>query len=142
MIAQVVASRSVVRDYVALTKPRIIPLLLVTALGGMFLKNEGWYEMGEGQRANYVEVWTWDPKAKKYRTWFFTDWGESGQGWATFDSDGNTIRMKAKIVDASGTSKRGQGTMTFADNDTLEWTWSESGPMGKMKFKGTSRRQR
>ncbi|MCI0440435.1 MAG: heme o synthase [Chloroflexi bacterium] len=32
---------SVVRDYVALTKPRIIVLLLVTALGGMFLAEKG-----------------------------------------------------------------------------------------------------
>ena len=45
MIAQMVAPRSVVRDYVALTKPRIISLLLVTALGGMFLAAEGSPEM-------------------------------------------------------------------------------------------------
>ena len=37
MMAQMTASRSMVMDYVALTKPRIISLLLVTALGGMFL---------------------------------------------------------------------------------------------------------
>ena len=41
MTAQVVTSRSVARDYLALTKPRIIPLLLVTALGGMFLAARG-----------------------------------------------------------------------------------------------------
>ena len=41
MIAQVAASQSRVRDYVALTKPRIIVLLLVTALGGMFLAAQG-----------------------------------------------------------------------------------------------------
>jgi protoheme IX farnesyltransferase len=41
MIAQVTASRSVVRDYVALTKPRIVSLLLLTALGGMFLAAGG-----------------------------------------------------------------------------------------------------
>ena len=34
-------ARRVVRDYITLTKPRIILLLLVTALGGMFLANEG-----------------------------------------------------------------------------------------------------
>ena len=37
MIAQTTASRSVLRDYIALTKPRVIVLLLITALGGMFL---------------------------------------------------------------------------------------------------------
>ena len=42
MIAQQVAvSHNLVRDYVALTKPRIIVLLLFTALGGMFLAAEG-----------------------------------------------------------------------------------------------------
>ena len=41
MIAQMTASRSVVRDYITLTKPRVISLLLVTALGGMFLATKG-----------------------------------------------------------------------------------------------------
>ena len=41
MIAQVAISQSLVRDYIALTKPRIITLLLFTALGGMFLAAEG-----------------------------------------------------------------------------------------------------
>ncbi len=41
MMAQMTASSSVVRDYVALTKPRIISLLLLTALGGMFLGARG-----------------------------------------------------------------------------------------------------
>lgn len=112
------------------------------ALGGMFLYGHGWHEMGEEQKVNYFEYWTWDPKAKKYRTWFFSDWGESGRGWATFDPDGDTIRMKAHWHDAQGASKRGEGTMTFVDNDTIDWTWSERGPMGKMEFKGTSKRKR
>ena len=33
--------RSVLSDYVALTKPRIVSLLLLTALGGMFLAADG-----------------------------------------------------------------------------------------------------
>ena len=41
MIAQSTASRSIVRDYVALTKPRIVSLLLLTAVCGMFLAAEG-----------------------------------------------------------------------------------------------------
>ena len=41
MIAQVAVSRSLVRDYVALTKPRIVSLLLLTALSGMFLASGG-----------------------------------------------------------------------------------------------------
>ena len=41
MIASVAVPQSLIRDYVALTKPRIIILLLITALGGMFLASRG-----------------------------------------------------------------------------------------------------
>ena len=41
MIAQFAAPQGVIRDYLALTKPRIIVLLLLTALGGMFLAAGG-----------------------------------------------------------------------------------------------------
>ena len=44
MIAQAPASRRVLRDYVALTKPRIISLLLVTAFCGMLLAAGGFPE--------------------------------------------------------------------------------------------------
>ena len=41
MIAQSIPSPGIVRDYIALTKPRIISLLLVTAVGGMVLAAKG-----------------------------------------------------------------------------------------------------
>ena len=41
MIAATSIRHSVLRDYLALTKPRIISLLLLTALGGMFLAEGG-----------------------------------------------------------------------------------------------------
>lgn len=41
MSSSSLASR-ILRDYVALTKPRIISLLLITAVGSMFLAAEGW----------------------------------------------------------------------------------------------------
>ena len=46
MIAQAAVSHSMVRDYVALTKPRIVSMLLLTALGGMFLAARGAPEPG------------------------------------------------------------------------------------------------
>jgi len=39
-------TREVVLDYVSLAKPRIIPLLLVTALGGMMMAQRGWPSTG------------------------------------------------------------------------------------------------
>ena len=38
---QSVISKNMIRDYVALTKPKIISLLLITALGGLFLASKG-----------------------------------------------------------------------------------------------------
>jgi heme o synthase len=35
-------ARDVVLDYVSLAKPRVIPLLLITALGGMMMAQRGW----------------------------------------------------------------------------------------------------
>ena len=32
--------------------------------------------------------------------------------------------------------------MKFVDKDTHDWTFTESGPMGKMTIKGTSKRQK
>lgn len=40
-MAQATGLRAHLRDYVALTKPKIVVLLLITALGGMFLASEG-----------------------------------------------------------------------------------------------------
>ena len=39
-------AREVVLDYVSLAKPRIIPLLLITALGGMMMAQRGWPATG------------------------------------------------------------------------------------------------
>jgi len=39
-------ARDVVLDYVSLAKPRIIPLLLITALGGMMMAEGGWPSTG------------------------------------------------------------------------------------------------
>jgi hypothetical protein len=111
------------------------------ALGGMFLKCEGWHEMCEGQKAAYIHYMTWDPKAKKYHGWFFSDWGEIGESWMTLDADGKTFRGVDKGTDAQGQRMQGEGTMTLVDDKTMEWTWTGCGPEGKMKFKGTSKRQ-
>jgi protoheme IX farnesyltransferase len=40
------STRDVVLDYVSLSKPRIIPLLLITALGGMMMAQRGWPSTG------------------------------------------------------------------------------------------------
>ncbi|MCK6455038.1 MAG: DUF1579 domain-containing protein [Phycisphaerae bacterium] len=111
------------------------------AMGGMFLKHEGWYEMGEGQKVNYVELVTWCPQNKKYRSWMFNDWGEVGEGWMTMDADGKHCTMEYKGMRPDGTASKGCGTMTIKDPSTMEWTFTEMGPHGKMEFKGVSTKQ-
>ena len=112
------------------------------ALGGLFLKGEGWYEMGEGLKANYVEYWTWDPKAQKYRIWSFTDWGESSAGWAKF-TDANTMWMESEGWDGEGYKMSSTGTMTFVDDNTHNWTITmKSDQTGKMVMKGTAKKQK
>ena len=110
-------------------------------LGGMFLKSEGWHDMGEGLRENYVHYVGWDAIAKKYHSWFFSDWGNTGEGWMTMDADGKTCHVTEKGMDAKGQSSTGEGTMTFIDDKTIEWTWTENAPQGQMKLKGTSKKQ-
>lgn len=108
-------------------------------MGGMYLKQEGWYEMGEGQRANFVEYVTWDPKSGKHKSWWFDDWGNRGAGTMTF-TDANTMRAEMCGTDGKGEATRGEGTMAFVGNDAMTWTWTEHGAMGTMKMKGTSKR--
>ena len=109
------------------------------ALGGMFLKVKSWHEMGEGERKHYVEYITWDPKAQKFHAWYFSDWGNYGESWST--TDGECWQFKGKGCDASGAKSTSGGEWKFVDDDTMEWTWWEKGPQGKMELKGTSKRK-
>jgi len=112
------------------------------ALGGTAVKSEGSFDMGEGQKMAYVEYWMWDGKAKKYRTLSMSDWGEIGLGWVTPCTDCDGFCTTGEAVDAQGNKKRVEGCMKFVDKDTYDWTFTESGPMGKMTIKGTSKRQK
>lgn len=111
-------------------------------LGGMFLKGEGWHEMGGGRQVRYTEYITWDAKAEKFRNWWFGDTGEHGQGWMSFDSDGKTIRAKSEGLSAQGVPVRRERTMTLVDDKTMDWSWLRETSRGKMELKGTSHRER
>jgi protoheme IX farnesyltransferase len=72
--------RQVVRDYVTLTKPRVVSLLLVTALAGMLVAQQGWPGTGlviavlvggylAAGGANAINMWfDSDIDAEMYRT--------------------------------------------------------------------------
>lgn len=106
------------------------------ALGGHFVKNEGWYDMGPGMKINFIEYMTWDAKAGAFHSWFFSDSGEVGQGMMKFSADGKTATMKMHGHRGDGSKMTGEGTMTILGNGRSTFTWSETGPMGAMKLKG------
>jgi len=110
-------------------------------LGRAFLKGAGWHDVGEHRQIHYVEYIAWDAKAGSYRNWWFGSGGEHGQGTMTLDADGKTLRMSGEAVDPQGRATPVERTMTFITSDTMEWAWIRGGRAGKMKIKGTSRRQ-
>jgi len=111
-------------------------------LGGRCLRTTSWREMGPGQRANYEGMMTWDPKDQVYKVWWFGDWGDRATGTMTWDEEAKTFHMEVKGIDGHGQKGRGEGTMKFLSDDTVEWTWTEKGPMGTMKLKGMNKRVR
>lgn len=111
-------------------------------LDGTVLRSEGWYEMPDNQKGSYIEYWTWCPKAGKFRTWFSSDWSESGNGWVTPSADGRCFQMKGSSCDAMGNTKKFEGCMCLPNNDTMEWDFTEKGPMGRFRMHGTSKRQK
>ena len=111
------------------------------ALGGMSLKEEGWYEMPTGERVSFVAYLTWDPRTKRYRTSYLDDWGHHGAGWLRLASDGATAQARMEMADLQGQISRSKGTYTFPDDDTMQWTMIERGPMGRLTLRGTTKRQ-
>lgn len=111
------------------------------ALGGMFAKSEGWYEMGEGQKVNEISFTNWDAKAKKYHFVSFNDWGKISKGWMTPSADGKTWNVTYKAVDADGKQTSGECLAKFMDDKTVDWTLTECGPNGTIKLKGTDKKQ-
>lgn len=109
--------------------------------GGTVLRMEGSFDL-EGQKMTYLEYWMWDGQAKKYRILSMNDWGEIGTGWATLCDDCDGFCSKSDATDAQGIRKRYEGCMKLVDKDTHDWSFTERGPMGKMSFKGTSKRQK
>lgn len=106
--------------------------------GGTYLKNSGWMDMG-GQRAEFVELMTWDPTVGKFRSWYFNDMGERGEGLMTMSPDGRNGTMRVTGVRGDGSAMLGEGTMKIDPNGNHEWTWSEKMPGGgKMMLHGTT----
>ncbi|MBI4716751.1 MAG: hypothetical protein HY763_03025 [Planctomycetes bacterium] len=108
------------------------------ALDGRFLRRSGWYEMIGDQKINFTEWTTWDAKAKRFRTWLFTDAGERHEGWMKPSADGRSFRMGFTAHDRFGGTHSGRAKVVCPDDDTVEWTFSAHG----MRLKGTDKRKK
>ncbi len=111
------------------------------AMDGMWLKTDGWHEMPDGQKQSYIEYITWDAKANKFHSFYMSDWGDCGESWMSVSADGKQFDVLSTGANHEGKSRKGQGSMTLVDHNTMKWTWSETGPDGTMKIQGTSTRQ-
>jgi len=110
------------------------------AMGGIALRWEGWHDMGEGQKESFVEYWTWDPKLGKFHTLYVSDWGKTGTGLVTPCESCNGWCMKGAGIDELGRKSSYEGCMEMLSKDSMDWTFTERGPMGKVSLKGTSKR--
>jgi hypothetical protein len=110
-------------------------------LGGMFVKTESWHDTGTGSKIRYVDFKTWDAGRGKYRSWWFSDAGESGESWFTLDPDGSTFHVTATATRPDGSTSTGGGSITFTDEDTMEWTWFEDVGGDRLEFRGSNTRR-
>jgi hypothetical protein len=102
------------------------------------LIEEAVFEMGE-EKMTGTGVWTWDRKARKYRTWWFESNGQVAEGVCRYDAGTKTWKFRGEGMIGPQT-----GTATLKDPNTTEWTHVEWTPTRLRKIvdmKGTSRRR-
>lgn len=87
-----------------------------------------------------IETWTYDSKAKKYRSTWTGGMGMISMGETVYDEKNDIWRMKGTGYGPMGKSSA-KGTMKFTDADTMEWEMTEySGLMKIMTMSGTGHR--
>ena len=107
---------------------------------GWYLVQNAVFRMGDDVEMKGIEIWTYDRHSKKYRFTWVGGGGAISAGVGTHDEDTNTWRIKAKGYGPLGKTS-GKGEMTFIDDNTIEWSFSEySGLKKVMEMSGTNRR--
>ncbi len=83
-------------------------------------------DMGEHGTMEGLEVWTWDNKAKTYRTWWFSSMGDAAQATARYDEESGEWHTSGVGTNPmTGKTGYGQGTIKMTDDNSMEWTWKE-----------------
>ena len=101
--------------------------------------------MGDEGTMKGIGLWTWDAKAKKYRTWWFDNYGGVYTGTARYDEDEAKWHMTFKTsYSATGAKTVGEGTSKMLSDGTMEWNYTEWDSLRLKKImegKGISRRK-
>jgi len=99
----------------------------------------------KGNKFEGVGLWTYDPKIKKYRIWWFDDYGGASAGTATYNEGTRTWTFKGKNRNMPmGVTTTSVGKATWTDNRSMTWSHTEKAMMGMMKVmeaNGTSTKQ-
>jgi hypothetical protein len=106
-----------------------------------YLVSDCVFTMADMEPMKAKETWTYDSKAKVYRSTWVDSMGSIGIGTGKYHQNTNTWKMRGCAYGPHGKVTT-QGTVKFIDDDTMEWTYSESmWGMTHMEIKGTSRRR-
>jgi len=99
------------------------------------------FDMGEDGTMKGIELMTWDPKGKVYRSWWVDSYGSSAEGTMWKDKKTGEWISRGKGVNPDGASTSAKGTMKKIDDKTMEWTFTEYDAWGfnkTMRITGTS----
>jgi len=114
-------------------------------IGNRYLIENTTMSMGPDKPGTGMGLWTWDPKAKRFKTWWFDDWSMLGSGTVKYCPDCRGYCFKGKGYNMEmGMSTVGEGCMRFVDDNTMKWCWKERIPWTPfviMEMCGTSVRQ-
>ena len=107
-------------------------------LGGRYLEYVT-RTTNSGDRGS-LGIITYDEAQKKYRSWFFTAWGQHSEWSGTWDEKTRTLTRKTAKLRGGNTAT---ATSKFLDDDTIDFTIVGRRRDGKINFelKSTSTRQ-
>jgi len=113
------------------------------AADGWYMIENAQYDMGELGTMHGIGIWGYNPNTKKFDMHWFDSHGMHHTGSSTYDASTKTWRMSGGSSGPWGNTV-GEGTMTFTDDNTMEWTYQEWDSWKLNKFaemKGTAKRK-
>lgn len=83
-------------------------------------------EDSEGMgKSSMLEVYTWNPKTKRFNAHYFNSMGVESHGDMTYDANTKTHHITGKGPDPmTGKTTIFEGDSKMIDSNTYEWTWA------------------